>query len=321
MELYMPMDAAKREDVIVSKDYIHEIKWDGIRGITYVNFEQEQSLRIFTKKGNERTSFYPEFVYLKECLGSKKIVLDGEIVVTDENLKPSFYDVLARERIRNMRSLEKYKNKYPVKYMVFDMLYYNEDITEKPLHYRKQLLKELIAPYENDFLHFSKPFEDGKKLFESMKERNMEGIVSKLITSPYIGGKKHGYWYKTKFIKRMLCVVGGIQWDGGRPNSLLLGINGENGLSFMCKASLGLKQSDLHLLKNYASEISQENSPFDKDSIGELKLNGTAITWTMPLLTCWISFLELTDSGQLRHPKILGFTPMPPNEATGEMLT
>ena len=321
MELYMPMDAAKRDDVIVSEDYIHEVKWDGIRGITYVNFEQEQSLRIFTKKGNERTNFYPEFVYLKELLGSKKIVLDGEIVVTDENLKPSFYDVLARERIRNMRSLERYKNKYPVKYMVFDILYYNEDITQKPLHYRKQLLKELIAPYESDFLHFSKPYEEGKKLFESMKERNMEGIVSKLITSPYIGGKKHGYWYKTKFIKRMLCVVGGIQWDGGRPNSLLLGINGENGLSFMCKASLGLKQSDLHLLKNYAGEISQENCPFEKDSMGELRLNGTAITWTMPLLTCWISFLELTDSGQLRHPKILGFTPMPPTEANGEMLT
>lgn len=39
--------------------------------------------------------------------------------------------------------------------------------------------------------------------------------------------------------------------------------------------------------------------------------------WLKPVLTAWVNFLEWTSDGNLRHPKILGFTDLSPHEATG----
>ncbi len=323
MNWIIPMEPVICPDVKEGACYIHEIKWDGIRGMVYI---QDGNVKIYTKKGKERTGFYPELDVLKKGLRGKNAILDGEFVVLDEDGVPSFYKSLIRERVRNSGKLQYYTSSYPVSYMVFDILQYGDNIlVNMPLVERKQLLEKNIRSLTgNDTKIFlAKMYQDGKELFEKMKKQNMEGIVSKKTDSLYIGGKKHDAWFKTKFIKKMLCVVGGIQWKSTHPNSLVLGIKPPDSekLVYVGKASIGLKQSDLMLIKEYSGQLEQEECPFITDEIIQMDRTGEKFTWLYPTLTCWISFLELTNDGHLRHPKIEGFAVLPVKEADGKVLT
>ncbi len=323
MSWIIPMEPVSISGIKQGDEYIHEIKWDGIRGMIYL---QSGNIKVYTKKGNERTGFYPELNILETILGGKDMVLDGEIVVYDNRGHPSFHNVLVRETVKNKRNLQYYLKSYPVEYMLFDILMYNgEQLTRTALQERKHILEQVTAPViQNSNTVFLSPiFENGNELYENMKLNNMEGIVSKKLNSYYMPGKKHEEWFKTKFTKKMLCIIGGIQWKDKLPNSLLMGIRTESDskLFYMGKASLGLKGSDLQLLSQYRDQLVQKECPFEPYGITDIDITGTGLTWTVPAITCWIGFLELSNDGHFRHPKILGFTNLPMEEADGKVLT
>ncbi len=322
MNWIIPMEPVSSPQVKQGKDFIHEIKWDGIRGMVYL---EAGSMRIFTKKGNERTGYYPELTLLEKELGAGQVVLDGELVVLDASGQPSFHNVLVRETVKSKRNLQYYLRNYPVKYMMFDILMNNgELLTNRYLSERKKILEQVVSSVvaSSDTFHLSRDYDNGKELYEIMKQKNMEGIVSKKRNSFYLPGKKHEEWYKTKFTKKMLCIIGGIVWKEKLPNSLLMGIKTEESskLVYMGRASLGLKGSDLQLLKQYKNDLVQEECPFEL-AITDVNRSGTELTWTVPAITCWVSFLELSNDGVFRHPKILGFTNIPIDEANGKVLT
>ncbi len=323
MSLIIPMEPVASSEIKQGDEFIHEIKWDGIRGVTYV---KNGSLRIFTKKGNERTEFYPELKQLQASLGKQDAVLDGELVVLDESGQPRFHNILVRETVKNGKNLQHYLKKYPVRYVIFDILMLEDKmLVQIPLYQRKQILEREIAPklQGSDTIFISQTFKNGAQLYENMKLRNMEGIVSKRSRSLYLPGKKHNEWFKTKFTKKMLCVIGGVLWKEQLPNSLVMGIREEAGsrLVYMGKASLGLKGSDLLLLKNFRNRLVQKESPFTPDSIRDMDSRGCELTWVSPAITCWVGFLELSNDGHFRHPKILGFTNISPDRADGKVLT
>ena len=64
-----------------------EIKWDGVRAITYW---RPGELRIESRNLNDVSARYPELRALGPQLGSREAVLDGEIVSFDEHGRPSF---------------------------------------------------------------------------------------------------------------------------------------------------------------------------------------------------------------------------------------
>ncbi len=323
MNWIVPMEPVSTQSVKTGEEFLHEIKWDGIRGLVYI---QDGCMRIFSKHGNERTEFYPELRPLVKMLEGNKLVLDGEIVVLDKLGKPNFHNTLVRETVKSKRNLQYYVNNYPVKYIVFDILM-NQDkiLTRTELINRKQILRKVLTPVTqmSEVIIISEGYADGKALYESMKKRNMEGIVSKRLSSLYLPGKKHKEWFKTKFIKRMLCIVGGITWKDKLPNSLVLGVRTleHPKLLYMGKVSLGLKSSDVELLRQYKEDLVQVECPFETEGVNVPDRTAGSLTWTVPVLTCWVSFLELSNDGRFRHPKILGFTNLPPEEADGKVLS
>lgn len=323
MNWIAPMDPISCNAVKEGSEFIHEIKWDGIRGLVYLLNGQ---LNIYTKKGNIRTEFYPELGAIYDEFKSNDIILDGEIIVFDKNGMPSFYNSLVRESVKSQKNIKYYQNNYPINYIAFDILKYRDELlTSYPLQQRKRLLEQLLSSLvnRNNTIYLSEIYTDGKELFEKMKQKNMEGIVSKKINSMYLQGKHHDAWFKTKFTKKMLCIIGGVIWKYGEPNSLVLGIkaNEDNKINFIGKASLGLKGSDLKLLKEYRDKLIQEECPFSENSIEGISTKQNELTWVYPLITCWISYLELSNDGHLRHPKILAFTSLPAEEANGKVFT
>jgi bifunctional non-homologous end joining protein LigD len=312
MNLLQPMEPIPSSMVTTEKGWIHQVKWDGIRGISYI---EKNSLRVFTKKGRERTDFYPEVKQCLRLLKVKQAILDGELVVLGDSGVPSFNRVLTRERIRTLTKLAYYSRNYPVNYIIFDLLYLNnQDLRGLPLSERSSILRDILKPDEHIFL--TDDYLDGQKLYEMMKERSMEGIVSKRLSSLYQGGKKHNDWLKIKINRKMLTVIGGIILKNNYPNSLLLGIYNDENLVYVGRASLGLSQANIldlynHITK-YKTNTTQEKSPFI-DATNESKT-----VWLRPALTCWVQFLEWTEGGVLRHPKIIGFSEQNPKEAVGK---
>lgn len=299
MSIIQCMEPIRVTEVVNEKGFIHQIKWDGVRGVTAI---ENGRITLYTKKGGVCTEAYPEIFSLPDQLSAKQAVLDGELVVFD-NGRPSFYNVLKRSLTRSEAVVKSIKAQYPAKYIIFDLLFLNnEDLRQKPLSERQQILQKHFSSSPSAALTDS--FEDGNALLELMRQRNMEGIVSKRTDSRYIAGKKHNDWFKTKISKKILCVIIGVQVKNALPASLALGIYREGELAAVGGVSSGLNQSDLRLLKDY---IEKEKTGEDKDTV-----------WVRPLLTCWVKFAEWTDHMTLRHPVLLWFSDKDPEEAAGE---
>ena len=344
-----PMEPITAKTMINGPEWTHQIKWDGIRGLTYFDssLPHGKSLRIFTKKGRERTGFYPELNQLENMIQGRNAVLDGELVVLGDDSKPGFQLSLARDRVKSLGKLSYYTRSYPVIYVVFDILYLNDhNLTQLPLSRRRELLYNIVPAEfiqidskqtdtkriddtkqtDTEQIDYNQigsniiitdDFNDGPGLFELMKKKNWEGIVSKKLDSPYLPAKNHKAWYKYKTMKKILAAICGIQLKDNFPNSLVLGINQEGKWAYIGKASLGLTQEDLKNLKHYSEIKNFGECPFP-DTIQQYgrELSGL-ITWLEPEITCWISFLEWTNDGVLRHPKILGFTNHKAEETDG----
>ncbi len=296
------MEPVSIDFVIKDEQFIHQIKWDGIRGVANI---EESGTTIYTRNGNICTESYPELTSLPRQISAKQAVLDGELTVFEKDT-PSFYLSLQRNRTKNKNSIKRLAENFPARYIIFDALYWNgSDLRQMPLEKRQEILKNNFISSSSAAL--TDDFSDGQALFEMIKNKNMEGIVSKRKGSRYIAGKKHNDWYKTKVRKKILCVVSGISLNGQMPASLVLGVYRGGSLEGIGKVSSGLKQYDLALLKEF----------MQKYKTGRQK----DIVSVKPMLTCWVRFSEWTGGGTLRHPVLLGFCDKEPAEADGQEIS
>lgn len=285
------MEPVRIHNVVQEDGFIHQIKWDGIRGVVHINIE---NVRIVTRKGNDCTVAYPELAVLHHQIDAHQAVLDGEMVVFDSG-KPSFYEALRRNRTQNIVSARRLATQYPTKYIVFDILFLNgEDVRMLPLSERQQLLRQHFK--DSALAAVTDNFQDGDALFALMKQQNMEGIVSKRLSSAYTAGKKHGDWYKTKTAKKMLCVVTGIHTKNDKPASLALSVYRDGEFVRVGSVSSGLTQGDLNLL----------NKAIQQGNIS---------------LTCWVRFTEWTHHATMRNPVLLGFSDLPLEQANGQEIS
>ena len=149
-------------------------------------------------------------------IGIDSAVLDGEIVVLDENGHPDFQGHQRRMHVQNIREIEKLANEIPATYYLFDILDHR-DINVEQLSYleRRQLLTQIIRPNENirisDYIE-----EQGIEMLQRTKKLNLEGIIAKKKTSIYKEGTRSRDWLKIKNIKTQDCVVIGFTEGLGR---------------------------------------------------------------------------------------------------------
>lgn len=185
MDWFEPMEPILTNTIMKGDQWIHQVKWDGIRCLAY---KDGNNVRLFTKRGRERSRWYPEITKEILDLNCKQVVLDGELIVPDEYGKPSFHNIMARDRVSRIDRLRQYIEKYPVWYMVFDILCKEgQDLRVLPLLERKRMLDETLK--SNGNVQAVSDYSDGEALFSIMKEKDMEGIVSKKADSLISAGK------------------------------------------------------------------------------------------------------------------------------------
>lgn len=300
------MEPIRTTKIPEGENWAHEIKFDGIRGLL---FYENDLFKLYTKRGKQILHQFPEIKGFKSIFKGNKAIIDGELTVWSEN-KHSFHDVLVKFKSSQQYKIKANINRLPLTYVMFDILQFNgEDLTSKPYIERKKVLKQNTT--QNNTFIYSDYFVDGHALYNKVKELGYEGIVSKEKHSTYMVGKKHSDWYKIKVKKKLLAVIGGLHIEANNIKSLLLGFYRNNIFLYIGKASIGLSQKDLSLLKQNLSQLKSDNNPF-------INLNYSKnIQFTKPLLTCWVEYLEWTNSGSLRHPQIIGFSDLAAINANG----
>ena len=178
-------------------DWLVEWKWDGIRGQL---LRREGQLFLWSRGEELLTARFPELHLLGEGLPDGT-VLDGEVLAY-ENGQPLPFARL-QTRIGRQKLTAGVLAKSPVVFMAFDLLEEDGvDLRELPLSERRQRLEALLAPRALPFLLSPGVKEAGwsalAKLRESARDRTVEGLMLKRLSSPYRAGRKRGDWWKWK---------------------------------------------------------------------------------------------------------------------------
>lgn len=287
-----PMLCTLTKEPVYNDEFVYEVKWDGYRIIGYSN---GKTVRLDSRSGLDYSAKYPPVVKALKDL-KVKAVFDGEVVVLNDEGRPSF------------DALQKFNgHDDPIYYYIFDLLWVNGyDIKDLPLLDRKQILKAIIG--ENEVLKVSDHFEDGRALFKQMQDMDMEGIVAKQKESPYVEDERGTAWLKTPTTKRQEFVIGGwAESDKSRSfKSLLFGAYNKKGeFEWIGRSGGGYKEREMPAILKKLEQLETKASPFVNPV---LDTKGAKIHYVKPKLVANFSFATWTTSGRIRKPAtFLGF--------------
>jgi bifunctional non-homologous end joining protein LigD len=239
------------------------------------------------------------------------VLLDGELVATDSEGRPSFGRLQQRMHITNLAEAQRRAAEVPVSYIVFDLLHLDgNDLTSLPLGNRRRLLDQLLDP--TPAWRSSPVHDDGTALLAAAAERGLEGVVAKRLDSPYEPGKRTRAWRKVKVRRRQEMVVGGwLPGEGnrsGRIGALLVGYHdraGDGGpLRYAGRVGTGFTDVELGRLATALDPLVIDDCPFDPPPPRLDIARGP--TWVRPELVAELAFAEWTSDDRLRHPSYLG---------------
>lgn len=308
----VPMEPISTKHFLSGHEWISQVKWDGVRIITYYDGD---SVRIKNRRLNDRTIQYPELLDIGKYCSANSVILDGEVIALEEG-KPSFYQVMKRDRLRKESNVASVSKVIPIVYMIFDVLYINNTwVTDRPLYKRQEMLREIIT--EGEQIQLVENHSDALALFQAVSELGLEGIIMKDLNSTYLVKGKDARWQKKKVLKDLIAVVGGVTFRSTYVNALILGLYDQSGqLHYIGHAGSGkLTQKDWLALTQQANQLRLEKSPF----VNQPDRKEGAM-WLSPQLTVKIEYLEWTKSGTLRQPSIQSFVSMDPKQCTFDQL-
>jgi bifunctional non-homologous end joining protein LigD len=166
--------------------WIHEIKHDGYRMMA---LRAGRRVRLFTRNGNDWSELFPAVVTAVGQLNIGSCLIDGEVVVCDEQ-GLAVFDLLRHGR----------RVKHEAHLYAFDLLELDgRDLMRAPIEDRKHELVRLLRQNNAGVqlcAHLDQP---GDVVFAHACKLGCEGIVSKRVGSKYRRGpRKCSDWIKVK---------------------------------------------------------------------------------------------------------------------------
>ncbi|MDX6323729.1 MAG: bifunctional non-ous end joining protein LigD [Nocardioidaceae bacterium] len=316
-----PMFATRGTTVPAGSEWLHEVKWDGMRVLVEVKGGR---LRITSRNENDVTVSFPELARLAEssALGRHGILLDGEVVAFTDGV-PVFGALADRMHVTNPKKAEAAAARNPVTLMVFDLLSLDGlEITTLPLTERRAALESLGL--SGPRLQVPPTYDDGVALFEATRQSGLEGIVSKRRSSRYCFGQRSEEWLKLPHRSTLSYVVGGWRVETGsssRLGALLVGEPTRDGLRYRGRVGSGVTGRAALQLRELLASLTRPDPPFTTEVPRE---DAAGTTWVEPSVVVEIASLGFTPQGRLRQPSYLGARAdlaledlLPPEESDG----
>lgn len=285
-----PMLCTLIEEPFDKDNWLFEIKWDGYRAIAS---KKKDEVALYSRNALDFSAkFAPVYEAIRDL--EHDVILDGEIVVIDEDGSPHF------EWLQDWH----HEPKGSLHYYVFDILWCDgRDVRTMALVGRKALLRSVIP--EKSVIRYSDHIvKNGSHLFTEMQSRGMEGIVAKDADSTYQEGVRGENWLKIKTHLRQEVVIGGFTEPRGSRQylgALIVGVYDKGELVYVGHSGGGIADEERKRLRAMLDKIERKTSPFST----EPKPNAP-VHWVRPELVCEMNFAEWTNDGSMRQPKFVG---------------
>ncbi len=284
-----PMLATLIKEPFDDPDWIFEVKWDGYRAVAEI---RDDGVSLHSRN---LISLDRKFSPIVEALRKLKLdaVLDGEIVVADDQGRPDF------------QMLQHYPDAGGghLLYCIFDLLYFRgHDLTGLPLLRRKEVLKRILPSTPR--IRFSDHvWKEGILFYRAAKEKGLEGIIAKHSQSVYEAGRRSRRWLKVKTQFTQEAVIAGFTEPGGGRKyfgALVLGVYQGEELTYIGHAGGGFTTRQLKEIRERLEPLVREECPFS------VKPETNApVTWTHPEMVCEVAFSGWTEEGVMRQPVFL----------------
>jgi len=282
------------------KGWIFELKIDGTRALF---FFKNGKLKIQNRRLKDITYRYPEFSDLPKFIKAKEAILDGEIVILNEEGKPDFYKLATREQTSGKLKIKFLSKTIPATYFAFDIIYKDgKDLRNVPLIERKKILKSVIK--KNKYLLFLDYIkEKGKEFFKAVKKNKLEGIVGKRINSIYEPGRRSENWIKIKTLKTADCVIVGYTEGKGKRKetfgALVLAVYDGSKLKYVGRVGTGWNEEELEKITKTLNKYKTKEKAFKR--MPE-ELRKKKITWLKPKIVCEVKYMNISPHMELRAP-------------------
>jgi bifunctional non-homologous end joining protein LigD len=276
--------------------WVHEVKFDGYRIQARLDHGE---VRLLTRKGLDWTAKFPNVAQAVAQLPATTALIDGEIVVENENGISSFSGLQAA-----LKSGERKR----FAYYVFDLLHLDgRDLTGQPLVERKRLLADVLARAKAlGPIRLSEHFEtEGSRVHRRACEMALEGIVSKRKDAPYRSGRSETF-IKSKCANAQEFVVGGYMPSTALPRavgSLALGYYDHGRLVYAGRMGTGYTRTTAQDLWKRLHPLEIAKTPFDQIPPTERRRD---IRWAQPKLVVESQFRGWTADGLLRQAAFKG---------------
>jgi DNA ligase D-like protein (predicted ligase) len=272
--------------------YVFEPKLDGTRALCY----KERGIRFINRRDRDITERYPE-LDIFSSIRAKDCVLDGEIVVFDDTGNPSFRLLQKREQtspsVYHLRSKQ-----HPSTYVVFDILNHDgQDLTSLPLSERRIILESVVT--EGPSLRKIVQTMEGRKLWNLILDRGVEGVMAKEMDGRYEQGVRSQHWLKIKTTLTVDCVVVGYSHEKRAISSLALALYEDDILVYVGRVGTGFTEDQVEHMVRILEPLRIDVPPV-------VNVPEHDLSWVRPEMVCKVEFLELTINGHLRAPSFRG---------------
>jgi bifunctional non-homologous end joining protein LigD len=281
-------------------EWLYELKLDGYRALLIKNGLQVQ---LRSRNDKDLTRMYPAIAVAGLKINAEQAVIDGEIVVLDEQGRPSFQALQHRGEHPH----------HTIVFYAFDVLHVDgRDFTGEPLEQRRIRLPQLL---HGKVLRISEELPGtAAQIIEAVQRMGLEGVIAKRRGSLYVPGERSRDWRKLKLENQQEFVIGGYRPAGDNSiDALLVGYYEGKQLRFAGKVRAGLVPHSRRELATKLAPLRIAQCPFGDLPSGKSRWGGgvTAeqmheMQWTRPQLVAQIRFVQWTAEGRLRHAAYLG---------------
>lgn len=277
-------------------NWIHEIKFDGYRLQARID---DVSVKLLTRKGLDWTARYPPLARALQSLRVGSALLDGELIVEDENGVSSFAGLLSDLKGKRHNRLV---------YVAFDLLYCNGfNLMGATQRDRKDALHGIIKSLpSNSVVKYSEHLEgDTADLLKKACRMGLEGIVSKRGDSRYVSGRA-GHWIKSKcHMRQEFVVIGYVPATTVRSaiGSLVLGYYEKGVLVHAGRVGTGFSNAMAKDLKKILDAIAVP-PPTSKTAISAANRRG--VVWVEPKLVAEVEHRGWSNDKLLRQSSFKG---------------
>ena len=278
-------------------DWLFEMKYDGFRLLAETT--QGGPVQLKYRSGRDATALFPDLVQALKMLPFEHLVLDGEVVVLDEEGKSDFGRLQSRAMLQRRRDIERATVPLPVTYFAFDLLGFGDyDLRQLPLIERKKLLAQVLP--KSGPVRFADHVEgQGAELFELIKAQGLEGVLAKDARAAY-QGRRTNSWLKVVVERSAdFVIVGYTEPDGSRVGigSLHLACYRGEDMVYAGRVGSGLRDRDLADLTPMLEAIEIDEPCLDAAAPGHRRHH-----WVIPRHVCEVRYKTWTEDGHLRHP-------------------